>query len=486
LDEIRIGSHLESPDGCAKQPFSIERGPDLEAVRFARDDRRDDRPDRRTPGPLGSIMGQIEDHPKRFALLALVAGLAAGAALPLAPAAEWLLSLLVGAYSTIAPVVIFLILAPALAKLLRSEGSVAPIVAMRTVAFFVTLRIWACLLAIVCVALAFGLPLVEPGTSTHAAAVSTSLYDLGRIGLQSRWFAALAASIAVALVIHRSQHAAVRAFVRIPDLVEEAGAWITRATPLFLFLIGIYVSSLPEAITGYIAHASTPLAPVRLLGASIVTSTNRGFLATYVALSLLTGVVCTLWHALLVAAARARVEGLSLRKYIGRYVSQVYPLAWSTCSESLATPVNLHAMRRNFPWVETAFRQFATGLSTNININGTIICAFIMIAAVAQMTGVPISAASLLMCAPVIFLIGFGVPGMPGELLLFAGPIAAVLGVPPQQQDAFILLYVTLQLGLPDSFRSGANVTDSAPAILLIHRRLQRSGGLDAEHDGTT
>ena len=43
-----------------------------------------------------------------------------------------------------------------------------------------------------------------------------------------------------------------------------------------------------------------------------------------------------------------------------------------------------------------------------------------------------------------------------------------------------------LQLGLPDSFRSGANVTDSAPAILLIHRRLQLSGGLDAgDHRST-
>jgi hypothetical protein len=432
---------------------------------------------------LGSV---IEEHPKLFALLSMTAGLAAGAALPLAAAAERFLSVLVGAYSMIAPAVIFLILAPSLVKLLRSEGSIAPIMALRTVASFVTLRIWASLLAIVCAALAFGLPLVQPGSSTLAAAISASLRDLARLGLQSRWFAALAASIAVALAVHRSEHAAVRAFMRIPDLVEDAGALITRTTPLFLFLIGLYVASLPEAITGYLVHASRTLAPVRLLGVSIETSTKGGILATYVALAALTGIVCTLWHALLVAAARARIERLSLRRYLAGYVSQVYPLAWSTCSESLATPANLHAMRRNFPWVDPAFRQFAAGLSTNININGTIICAFLMIAAVAQMTGVPISAASLFMCAPVIFLIGFGVPGMPGELLLFAGPIAAVLGVPPQQQDAFILLYVTLQLGLPDSFRSGANVIDSAPAILLIHRRLQLSGGLDAEDDRST
>ena len=420
------------------------------------------------------------------AFLALAAGLAAGAALPLAAAAERFLSLLVGAYSVIAPVVVFLILAPSLVKLLRREGSIAPVAAMRTVAFFVTLRIWASLLAIVCVVFAFGLPAVQPGPSTLASAISASLRDLARLGLQNRWFAAAAASVAVALLIHRSQHRAVRAFARIPDLIEDAGALITRTTPLFLFLIGIYVASLPGAITGYVAHASRSLAPLRLLGVSVDTSTNRGILAAYVALAALTGIVCTLWHALLVAAARARIQCLSLRRYFAGYVPQVYPLAWATCSESLTTPANLDAMRCNFPWIDAAYRQFAVGLSTNVNINGTIVCAFIMIAAVAQMTGVPISAASLLVCAPVIFLIGFGVPGMPGELLLFAGPIAAILGVPPQQQDAFILLYVTLQLGLPDSFRSGANIIDSAPAILLIHRRLQLSGILDAEHDRST
>jgi hypothetical protein len=430
-------------------------------------------------------MGHIDNYPKRYALLGLAAGLAAGAALPLASAAERFLSLLVGAYSAIAPVVIFLILAPSLVKLLRSEGSIAPMLATRTVLFFVTLRVWASLLAIVCVVLAFGLPLVQAGPPA-AGALSISLRGLARLGLQSRWFAALAASIAVALVIHRSEHPAVRAFVRIPDVVENAGALITRVTPLFMFLIGIYVASLPGAITGYLAHTSRSLAPLHLFGASIETSTNRGILTAYAALAVLTGVVCTLWHALLVAAARARIERFSLRSYLTGYVLEVYPLTWATCSESLATPANLHAMRRNFPWVNAAFRQFAAGLSTNININGTIICAFIMIAAVAQMTGVPISATSLLLCAPVIFLIGFGVPGMPGELLLFAGPVAAVLAVAPQQQNAFVLLYVTLQLGLPDSFRSGANVTDSAPAILLIHRRLQLSGGLDAEDDRAT
>jgi Na+/H+-dicarboxylate symporter len=272
-------------------------------------------------------------------------------------------------------------------------------------------------------------------------------------------------------------------FERIPDFVEDAGALLTQATPLFMCLIGIYTVSLPGAVTSYVARAAYALAPVALFGYRIDTSSSRGILVVYVTLSVLTGLICALWHAALLLAVRVRMPHFSIRRYVIGYWSEIYPLVWSTCSESLATPANLRAMRRNFGEVGPAFRQFATALGANVNINGTIICTFILVAAVCQMTGMTITASSLLLCAPVIFLIGFGVPGMPGELLLFAGPIAAVLRVGPHELNAFILLFVTLQLGFPDSFRSGANVTDSAPAILLIHRGLQRSGGLDDNDD---
>ena len=60
------------------------------------------------------------------------------------------------------------------------------------------------------------------------------------------------------------------------------------------------------------------------------------------------------------------------------------------------------------------------------------------------------------MCIPVAFLISFGIPGIPGELILFAGPLAATLDIPPEVMPMFLALYLGLQLGLPDSFRTGA------------------------------
>ena len=70
---------------------------------------------------------------------------------------------------------------------------------------------------------------------------------------------------------------------------------------------------------------------------------------------------------------------------------------------------------------------------------------------------------------PIVFLIGYGVPGLPGELVLFAGPIAILLNLPQAIMPAYLALYCGLQLGLPDSFRSGNNSTDSVLCALLLN-----------------
>ena len=51
---------------------------------------------------------------------------------------------------------------------------------------------------------------------------------------------------------------------------------------------------------------------------------------------------------------------------------------------------------------------------------------------------------------PVAFLISFGIPGIPGELLLFAGPFAMDLGIPPEAIPLFLTLYLGLRIGLSD------------------------------------
>ena len=83
--------------------------------------------------------------------------------------------------------------------------------------------------------------------------------------------------------------------------------------------------------------------------------------------------------------------------------------------------------------------------------------------------GLEFSLLELLLCIPVAFLISFGIPGIPGELLLFAGPLALVLGIPPEVVPLFLTLYLGLQIGLPDSFRTGGNTTNNYLYAIILN-----------------
>ena len=88
---------------------------------------------------------------------------------------------------------------------------------------------------------------------------------------------------------------------------------------------------------------------------------------------------------------------------------------------------------------------------------------------VANIIGFKLSLIELLFCIPIVFLIAYGVPGIPGELVLFTGPIALCLNLPEAIVPLYLALYSGLQLGLPDSFRSGNNVTDSMLYAALLN-----------------
>jgi Na+/H+-dicarboxylate symporter len=89
------------------------------------------------------------------------------------------------------------------------------------------------------------------------------------------------------------------------------------------------------------------------------------------------------------------------------------------------------------------------------------------------------------MSIPLIFLLGYGIPGIPGELIIFAGPIAIILGLPQDVVPVFLALYVGFQIGLPDSFRTGANSTDNCVSGLILQdlyeRQYQIQPGLEPE-----
>ena len=109
---------------------------------------------------------------------------------------------------------------------------------------------------------------------------------------------------------------------------------------------------------------------------------------------------------------------------------KVYPLLWATSSEALATPLNLYLTKKHAPWIRSDIRRFVIGVGSYMNISGTIINVFILGAIVLLILGLNLSVVELLFIVPVVFLISYGVPGIPGELVLFAGPMATMLNIP--------------------------------------------------------
>ncbi len=140
----------------------------------------------------------------------------------------------------------------------------------------------------------------------------------------------------------------------------------------------------------------------------------------------------------------------------------------------MATPLNLHLVERHYPQINDEIRGFTIGAGSFLGINGTLICVYILGGLVTSILGIEVSALQLLMSIPLIFLLGYGVPGIPGELIIFAGPLAIILGLPAEVTGVFLALYIGFQIGLPDSFRTGANSTDNCVNALILQNIYER------------
>ncbi len=61
-------------------------------------------------------------------------------------------------------------------------------------------------------------------------------------------------------------------------------------------------------------------------------------------------------------------------------------------------------------------RRLVVGMGSYLNINGTLIAVFVFAGAVAKISGAEISLLQLLFAVPLVFLLGYSVPGLPSEL----------------------------------------------------------------------
>ncbi len=254
---------------------------------------------------------------------------------------------------------------------------------------------------------------------------------------------------------------------------EAVGRQFVLIVPLFMMAVGAYVYGLPSAVQFQIELGETifNFATVKFFGFGINPNTPGGMVAIYVVGALSVGLVCILWHILLLLLTRHKVKGFYIKNYFKNYWLKVYPLLWSTSSEALST---LYLTKKHYPEVATTVRRFVVGMGSYLNIDGTLICVFVLGGVVTSILGIQPSLFEWLLVIPMVFLLGYGVPGIPGELILFAGPIALLLNLPADITPIFLALYIGLQIGLPDSFRTGNNSTDNAVCAVLLNEVYQK------------
>ncbi|MEM7539353.1 MAG: cation:dicarboxylase symporter family transporter, partial [Chloroflexota bacterium] len=388
---------------------------------------------------------------------------------PFAYSVSNIIETFIDSYSYIAPVVIFLILTPTLIKMFSNQDSSGNKFAFATLRWFVGVRILACLYAVIATTLLFGFPWFF-STSNFTSAITESLTSLAWMLTNSVYFYAIYVSIIVFVIAMRVPLLA-NFLSRGVDWVEYVGRLIIPLIPFFMLGIGAYVTILPAILTEELGTttSTTQVNIVNFAGIPFDISTSWGMIALYASGALATGIVCGFWQIGLLILAKRRMPSFSLRDYFSKYWVRIYPLLWATSSEALSTPLNLYLVKTIFPQIRNEVRQFVVGTGSILNINGTMINVFLMTGMVAAMMGLDISFLHLLLSLPIVIIIGYGVPGIPGELVLFGGPIAHSIGVPPELLTIFLSLYVGLQIGLPDSFRTAANSTDECVMAAILN-----------------
>ncbi|MBU1858254.1 MAG: dicarboxylate/amino acid:cation symporter [Verrucomicrobia bacterium] len=374
----------------------------------------------------------------------------------------------IGAYGFIAPFAIFFIFAPSLSKLL-SMGKAGKF-SVYVIGWLGLRRFMACVWGAVFTAMIFRFPLLPTHSDNLASAVMHSLKSFVWMATHSSYFFAIYMGVAISFIALKTRWLKM-ILNNCLSSIEYAGQYFELLVPVFMLAVGGYIYNLPQSIEDQLKlkEFALNIGRVDFLGLKINPHTPADFIWIYVIGAFLVGIACFIWHSFLIGWVKFNMRNFCIRTYFTKYWIKVYPLLWATSSESLATPLNLHLTKVHYPQIKDEVRSFVVGMGSYLNINGTLICVFVLLGVVVNIIGIRLSLLELLFCVPIVFLIGYGVPGIPGELILFAGPIALLLNLPQAVMPAYLALYCGLQLGLPDSFRTGNNSTDNVLCALLLN-----------------
>ena len=411
---------------------------------------------------------------EKYILVLVIGGLFAGIGVasisqPVVDQVDSVINTFMDLYDFVAPIAIFLILTPSLARLFstRSMGKFGLFV----IKWYAVRKVLACFWAILFILVVFRIPILPQGSLSLADGIVQTMKSLGVMATTSTYFWAMYAAIGISLASTRVP-TLTRALENLMNVVEVAGSYLMPAMPIFMFGIGAYIYGLPDNVQAQVGlgtEARSVLHDLDIWGWATSPHTPAGMITIYVIGSVLTAIACLIWQFVFLIIARSQEPRFSIYGYFKNYWVKVYPLLWATSSEALATPLNLYLTKKHAPWIRNEIRRFVIGVGSYMNINGTIINVFILGAIVLLILGLDISVVELLFIVPVVFLISYGVPGIPGELVIFAGPMATMLNIPDATLPVFLAVYLGIQLGLPDSFRTGNNSTDDYIGSVMMN-----------------
>lgn len=373
----------------------------------------------------------------------------------------------------LAPVAIFLVLAPAVAKMLktRKESKFAGFV----VIWFSITRVLAAIWAAIFVGIALGLPLVGHGSENLTEMFIKNMKLLGTMMYTSVFFQAMWVSIIIGIISYKWNRL-YKILEKGSNAVERFGDHLEPWIPIVAFLIGSFIYGLPKALAEQVSpEVLASIGDVHIFGMGFSLKDEFGLISVYFVEALLIGVGCFIWQLGWIFITKKFVPDFSIKYFFKQYWLKVYPLAWSTASEAVSMPLNMSLIRRKYKSVHAMVRKLVVGLGAYLNVNGTTMDIMVLTAVVSTVVGHQASILALMMSVPIIVLVGYGVPGIPGEAVLFAIPMMTIIGLPPELVDTFMAIFVAIQLGLPDSFRTGANVTDNGLFAVLLNKKYEKS-----------
>lgn len=358
-----------------------------------------------------------------------------------------------------APYIIFLTLTPAIGGMLRT-GSAAKFAGAVLLAMLLSTFLAAFYGILV------AMPFLSIPLGTAEGGLGSVLGEIGRqmgeFALTSQLFLAIWYSIIVALLLYFGEKrratawfcrptARVYHWIGVTFVERYVGRALTTLFPLLLFAIGVFV---PTRAAESIQEAQ---AAAEGGGFSVWGSTDP---VTWYVFTVVLVAVAGIGWLLMVGYAVCRYTKLPFKRFLGQYLFYVYGMSWGTASSVASIPVNLDRTRSALG-ARSEVRDFVIPLGATVNLDGTIMAAFLIMPVAAYLVGFQVTLVHMLMVLLPLVVVSIGVPGIQGGMAIVTPPVilALVPGIP--NPEVFSAIFLALGVGLTDQFRTGVNTCDN-------------------------